>query len=161
MSVITTRVIFLLVIFLTNFAYCQGPYAAGMGSSRQGQLGIGNTKQIYIPVPAESFNSLDVYAIEPGSQWTLILTTQNLVYVIGLDAFGQLGMGSLNSIYINPTLNPFMMNTIGICTGGSMSGNEGYSYFYNSTQLYATGSNTYGQLGVGDKWSEVISQCCM
>ena len=113
------------------------------GSNHNGQLGVGNTTDLFTP-PA---NDVLVGAIQvaAGDQHTCALMgSDGGVMCWGLNSYGQLGRGDLNSIYAPPS-ETIMTAVAKISTGG----------YHTCALVYATGGvrcwgyNRFGQLGVG------------
>jgi uncharacterized repeat protein (TIGR02543 family) len=118
------------------------------GSNELGQLGDGTTANKSIPTLI-SFSGLqsgetirDVFA---GQYHTFVVTSNGRVYAWGFNNYGQLGDGTLvdNS---TPTLISFP----GGETIRNVAAGIGHSLAVTTTgQVYAWGSNLYGQLGDG------------
>ncbi|OII76156.1 regulator of chromosome condensation family protein [Cryptosporidium andersoni] len=73
-------------------------YTWGLGM--QGRLGHGDTNDIYTPKLIESLAGLSVRNIVCGGHHTAILLNNGKVYFCGGGAFGKLGFGSKEDIYI-------------------------------------------------------------
>lgn len=118
-------------------------WTAGLNS--QGQLGDGSTTNRNAPVQVLS----GVRAIAAGGMHSLFLKTDGTVWACGSHALGQLGVGT-----ITPTPTP--RNTvrtpvqISALTDVSAIYAGAYVSFFLKTDatLWATGTNTVGQLGI-------------
>jgi alpha-tubulin suppressor-like RCC1 family protein len=80
------------------------------------------------------------------SPGTTFITTEGKVYFAGYNQYGQAGNGTTGNIYEWIESTPASSYPIVAWAQG-----EGYAVALDSSgQLWATGRNTYGQLGVGD-----------
>ena len=89
-----------------------------------------------------------VTQIAGGRRHTLVVTSGNQLYAFGQNLFGQLGIGSTSGAnYANPT--PALVTLPGaVGTIEQVSaGGEHSLVLMSSGQVYAFGSNRYGQLG--------------
>jgi len=117
------------------------------GWNNFGQLGIGSTDTDRpTPVVVTLSAGVTPTAIAAGSSHNLAIGSDGVLYSWGYNFSGQLGDGSANFPYYNTTLQavslPTGVTATNIAAGGSHSlaiGSDG--------NLYAWGSNQYGQLG--------------
>ncbi len=119
----------------------------GFGHNKSGRLGnIVNTK---VPTLIPGLNN--IIKVVTGSEHSLVLRSDGTVYGFGNNYQGQLGLGSLidpHPIYTKPILIPGLIDIIQI------SAETNYSLALTYTgQVYGFGSNGFGQLGLGDKYS--------
>jgi alpha-tubulin suppressor-like RCC1 family protein len=123
-------------------------YSCGDNSS--GQLGIGynsdyevNLFKMKIPnsIPASVVPML----VASGSNFTIVLFSDNTVYGCGDNSFGQLGNGTYKSSYIlTPMTNPPDSVPVYIACGGSFT-----IVLMEDGSIYGCGYNSAGELGNG------------
>ena len=129
--------------------------AFSFGLNNYGQLGIGNlnnknlpnlifnsTKEIFIQISAGGFHSL-------------MLSKLGVVFSVGRNHKGQLGIGNTISISI-PTIirNDTFNETI-----SKISAGDSHSLILDkSSDVYAFGQNSNGQLGIGNKIDQTIAR---
>ena len=119
-------------------------YATGNNAS--GQLALGTTvnRSSFALVPtvnAEVFTQVRV-----GTSHTCFLSSLNNVYTAGLNSSGQLGVGDTanrTSLTQIPPIQGETFSQIEVCDNATF-------VVTASGKVYATGSNTFGELGVGD-----------
>ena len=117
------------------------------GNNEKGQLGLGQEKPIInTPTKIDTLGAVkNVYA---GLDATFILTADNSLYASGATHFGQLGLGDLGGVS--------MIYAFQKVTG--YTGNITKFYSRNTctyaltddNSVYDWGSNSYGELGLGD-----------
>jgi alpha-tubulin suppressor-like RCC1 family protein len=116
-------------------------YATG---ENYGQLGLGDNNDRNTFTEVTSLNG--VTAISAGAYHSLILDGTGKVYGAGSNSYGQLGLGNADSSYTFveiPSLNGKNITTI--------AAGDDYSFVIdNKGNVYGTGSNSYGLLGLGD-----------
>ncbi len=126
----------------------------GFGRDRWGALGIpigrGAPQENPVPVLLTLPGATGpVTQIAAGYTHTLVLTSTGQVFAFGRNHFGQLG-NSVNIGTENPNPTPTLVTLPG--AGGTVTqiaAGSGHSLVLTSTgQLYAFGSNMWGQLGV-------------
>ena len=126
-------------------------YAWGDGSN--GQLGTGKVggavTSVSSAVPVPVLDLTDVVQVAAGYGYSLALTSTGQVYAWGWNSslVGQLGLGPTpysSSVMPVPTLVTALSGVKQLATGNSHS-----LALTTSGQVYAWGSNTYGQLGDG------------
>ena len=115
------------------------------GRNDYGQLGLGNTDDQTTPQKISALRWLTITDIILDEKSVYYLTDRGKVYVSGDNTYGRLGIGDTNNvttaIKIN-ALNSVEIEKIII---------KGYSTYYisNNGDVYVSGYNSYGQLGVG------------
>jgi alpha-tubulin suppressor-like RCC1 family protein len=115
-------------------------YSFGMNDD--GQLGIGNNDDRYIPILIEGI--YNVVQTAAGNAHSLLLTGNGQVYSFGENISGQLGIGNNNNVKI-PTLISLIDNVVQI------SARENHSLLLtNNGHVYSFGDNALGQLGIGN-----------
>jgi alpha-tubulin suppressor-like RCC1 family protein len=114
------------------------------GADFSGQLGIGSLDEASTP-QGVTVPGGPVVAVAAGSAYSLALTATGQVYAWGANLFGQLGNGTASNAD-SPVLvsMPTGVTVTAIAAGGD------HSLALTSTgQVYAWGSNIYGQVGDG------------
>ena len=119
------------------------------GNNSFGMLGIGHVEKEILP---QKINLKNIIGADCGELHTVAINKLNEIYAWGSDIYGQLGLGKTNQDYIDgdnyryQTL-PQKINLENVKT---------ISCSYNHTmaltltgEVYAWGSNSYGQLGLG------------
>lgn len=116
-----------------------------IGSNADGQLGLGDIKDRSKWVNAGLTN---VSLVACGNYYSLCVAN-NYLYVTGDNSKGQLGLG-----YTGGSLNKWTQlgygNIYALACGGDIGNikNTFYSMFISKGQLWETGDNSYGQLGL-------------
>lgn len=134
----------------------------GAGQNQTGHLGISSTSDQPNPVQFELPNDLTVrdYTIStsPGEAVTQVLASDNLVYGVGKNGQGQLGIGSTSQVNVPSTTNRFKLPS-GVTAKRVFFGDGGIvntTFVLGSNNiLYAAGLNTTGQLGIGNTTSPI------
>jgi alpha-tubulin suppressor-like RCC1 family protein len=129
--------------------YCQyGVYVVGLNS--RGQLGVGDRKnrKVFTKLP------IDAQQISAGDSHTLLLDLEHNIYAFGSNSWGQLGAGFsiLDLFYSNIKTRPILidLSKYNIKPKQVSAGNN-YSLLIDmNNNVYATGDNLFGQLGMGD-----------
>lgn len=120
----------------------------GAGYNRYGQLGTGTTSEFSegaIPIVYASSNTpvRDVKQVAAGGAHVLFLLEDGRLYAAGLNASGQLGLGST----ANASQFTFVMDGVAYVAAG-----ETHSAVIKlDGSLWTFGSNSFGQLGDGTK----------
>ena len=115
------------------------------GENREGRLGIGNTTNQSAPVKINALSNIKEIYTNGCSSWALTKTGD--VYSWGDNGYGQLGIG--NTTDQNTPVKISTLSNIKAIYIGSDSYN---SFAVTETgDVYAWGSNEYGQLGIGIK----------
>jgi alpha-tubulin suppressor-like RCC1 family protein len=113
------------------------------GWGNQGQLGSGNFSNSLVPVQMSGVS--DVINVEAGYWHTLMLKSDGTVWAAGSNNLGQIGQPSSTPYSSVPVQIPGLSDIVQISAGSY------YSLFLNSQgQVFATGSNPNGQLGIGN-----------
>ncbi len=118
------------------------------GLNANGQLGDGSTTNRITPVQvaADLAGGVRVVDIAAGSSHSLLLRSNGSVWACGSGASGQTGLGSTGNAPTWTQVGGLPGNIVSIAAGGDHSlclGNAGI--------LYASGLNSSGQLGTGNK----------
>jgi alpha-tubulin suppressor-like RCC1 family protein len=118
-------------------------WASGLNS--QGQLGDGSTTNRLAPVPILT----GVRAIAAGGMHSLFLKTDGSVWACGSHSLGQLGVGTITptptppNTVRTPVQIPALTDVAAIYAGPYLS-----FFLKTDATLWATGTNTVGQLGL-------------
>ena len=144
-----------------NISYSDGNVAIGKdGASNDYALDINGSIQLYdnsynkLTLSEQSIDFLsylnkksEIKAISLGLEHTLILLEDGKVYGGGYNALGQLGLGNNTQLYTS-------FQQISLLDGlniHSINGGDKESFFItNDGNVYATGLNDDGQLGLGN-----------
>lgn len=114
----------------------------GWGQNTSGQLGNGNTTNVYSPVQIGTDTDWDIVSCH-GANHTLALKSNGTLYAAGLNATGQLGR--------NNTTNLSVMTQIGSATWTKIATGGTHSFAIKTDgTLWAWGENTSGKLGLND-----------
>ena len=130
-------------LFLTNTGKV---YSTGLNSS--GQLGLSDITQRNVPtLITTNIGNLNIIAISTGYDHSLFLTNTGAVYSCGRNNEGQLGLADT----LQRTVPTLITNIIGSLNILSISSGDHHSLFRTSTgNVYSTGNNNAGQLGLND-----------
>lgn len=134
-----------------NLALCSDGTVVAWGEGSQGRLGTGNQTTSYVPVNITNQGVLSgraVVAVAAGMQHSLALCSDGTVVSWGVNANGQLGIGTLDF-----SLLPVLVDASGALAGKTVvSITAGHShsvaYCYDGS-IVAWGNNASGQLGDG------------
>jgi alpha-tubulin suppressor-like RCC1 family protein len=115
------------------------------GKNDRGQLGLGyiNTINKFIKVYIEEIEG-NIKNINCGYMYTFILTENNDIYAVGLNSFGQLGLGHFDTISKFKKVN-VEGNIKQISCGESHS-----IILTKNNKMYACGNNKSGQISFGN-----------
>jgi alpha-tubulin suppressor-like RCC1 family protein len=123
------------------------------GSNSSGRLGLGDTVGRSIPV---SLNSLNEWSHVSGSLHSLAVKSDGTLWSWGLNDEGELGLGDANKFVPYPPFFIFADRSSPVQVGFLQEWKKVFSGFKNSFAiknngtLWAWGSNSFGQLGLGD-----------
>jgi alpha-tubulin suppressor-like RCC1 family protein len=122
------------------------------GSNWAGQLGQGGTGDLFVPTPIAQIPSSGIEILEFSCTATCMLRYKTIAsqvlttLVWGLNTVGQIGMSTTTNQLI-PITAPTAAgegNIIGVASGLLCT-----YYLFETGNVYASGDNTNGQLGVG------------
>ncbi|KPQ00943.1 MAG: extracellular concanavalin A-like lectin/glucanase [Bacteroidetes bacterium HLUCCA01] len=125
------------------------------GDNGYGQLGQGDTQSRRFPtqITAGGIDTLTITAIAAGSETSMLLSEEGIVYVFGTNNIGALGTRNLPSPILSPA--PLAHANIegytfkAIALGGE--GDSSTSFFIaDNDSVFAMGVNGQGQLGLGN-----------
>ena len=122
-----------------------------------GQLGYGQPENSSKPkkvlfnkkqnIKYENNENINIIDIKCGGEHSLFLSSNNHLYVCGHGYYGQLGLGNNKNIN-SPLIVKSLMNKIIIEIAAGWSHSLVLS---NELNIYSTGCNKYGELGIGKK----------
>eukprot|EP00727_Mastigamoeba_balamuthi_P012789 m51a1_g8132 putative regulator of chromosome rcc1 (748) ;mRNA; r:216084-220384 len=116
------------------------------GSSRYGELGHGDTAQHSAPQQLSFFDTRPVRSVRCGAHHSAALTASGELYVWGLNAAGQLGLGAPrdhNAPQRNEQAEQLAGSITAVDCGGSHMAVVGERH-----EVYVWGDNSAGQLGL-------------
>lgn len=114
------------------------------GDNQNGELGLGAERPI-VNTPVKIDNLGAVKNIYPAMFATFIVTTDNSLYASGANNYGQLGLGNLEKRYAFEKVSGYTGNI------NKIYSNLSCTYMLtDDNSLYDWGSNSYGELGLGD-----------
>ncbi len=136
-------------IIPANLIYC-------WGFSKYGQTSIENANYILSPtiinfsqiINSEQFSpNIEIEPFTGESHSALLIKNQNdnLLYMFGKNIFGQLGFGENSYIY-----EPLLVPDFGEKIKKVSLGGEHSIILTNKNNIYVSGLNIFGQLGIGD-----------
>ncbi|CAG5132688.1 unnamed protein product, partial [Candidula unifasciata] len=130
------------------------------GNNDRGQLGRGEVLKSEQEVP-KLVKSLAVYSVLQvacGSDHTITLTNDGLIFVWGSNIFGQLGLGRNTDTY---QYLPELVSCLrGIPVAQVAAGGNHSFILSKSGAVYGWGKNSFGQLGVNDTEDYRLPQQC-
>jgi alpha-tubulin suppressor-like RCC1 family protein len=126
------------------------------GNNQSGQLGLGDN------IHRNTFTHVDIpniMSVTSGTLHTMILTKNNELYACGYNGLGQLGLGddkhrktftkvdisTMRCNKVGSTVDSLNPNVLSVTCGGYHT-----MILTKDNELYACGSNRYGQLCLGD-----------
>ncbi|CAE7275910.1 UVR8 [Symbiodinium natans] len=115
----------------------------GTGDNLDGQLGIGNTQDQATPSKVRAASR--VVAIAAGTYHSLLLMENGEVAAVGSNLHGQLGIGSFDSQVLPGTWLLEAEAPVKAVAAGDFHS----LVLLESGDVYATGDNSYRQLGIG------------
>ena len=111
-----------------------------LGHNEEGQLGTGNTNDVWKPAQVAS----GVSAVYAGKYTSIILKTDGSLMGCGSNLDGALGLNEKKEFH---TFTSIPVNDVRMAAAGGTH----TLILKNDGSVWATGWNSYGQLGVGDK----------
>uniref|UniRef100_A0A3B5N1Q4 RCC1-like domain-containing protein n=1 Tax=Xiphophorus couchianus TaxID=32473 RepID=A0A3B5N1Q4_9TELE len=133
-----------------SFALSVSGGVFGWGRNDCGQLGLGDTKDMYTPACVQSLNLKKTGDISCGKDHTVVLTKvrqQHKMYTWGQDSRGQLGLGGSNS----GASSPQHIRSLSAIPVVQISAGGEHSFALTvSGGVLGWGRNDCGQLGLGD-----------
>lgn len=121
------------------------------GANRKGQLGNGQFTSMCVPEGIKLLRHRPVISISCGESHTLALTIGGNVYAWGDNSQGQLGVGDTTN-----RLRPEMLRSLRNALACSVHTGRQHSMVVSPRgTLFAFGSNSHGQLGLGEDGKDV------
>ena len=120
------------------------------GNNQYGQLGNGSTVNSLIPLPAAS--GLTFTQISAGNFFSLGIASNGTTYAWGDNQYGQLGNGST----VNSSIPVAVQAPPGVTFTQISAGDYHALALGSDGNVYAWGSNQYGQLGNGSTVNSLI-----
>lgn len=115
------------------------------GSSRFGQLGIGNIQRSCHPVFIETLAKEEIVSVACGQYHSLALSKDGRVFTWGWGVHGQLGHGKPEDSHYPQVVQAVLDKPMLIICGG-----QGHSAILSHKgEVYTFGSGLFGQLGTG------------
>jgi alpha-tubulin suppressor-like RCC1 family protein/phosphodiesterase/alkaline phosphatase D-like protein len=141
-----------------SLVLCSDGTLAAWGSNTSGQLGNTGTQRSLVPVALDDLGALagkTIVAIAAGSYHNLALCEDGTIAAWGANESGQLGNGGTV-----PSLVPVAVGAGSVLTGKPVvavaAGTKHNLVLCADGTLVAWGSNTYGQLGNGNKTDSLL-----
>jgi len=134
----------------SSFAFDQEGRLLAWGLNVNGQLGLGDNTDRYVPtlVPIAGLSGVTSFdTVIAGGNHTLALDQQGRLWAWGLNTNGQLGLGDTTARNV-PTLVPLPTGVTSFDT--AIAGVSHTLALDQQGRLWAWGLNTNGQLGLGD-----------
>ncbi len=118
------------------------------GHQNSGSLGLGDYSNRGVPtLISTNIGTLTISKIKCGYYHSAFLTNDGKVYSCGSNGSGQLGLGDT----INRNVPTLISTNIGSLTISDITCGDSHSLFLtNDGKVYSCGSNSSGQLGLGD-----------
>jgi alpha-tubulin suppressor-like RCC1 family protein len=119
------------------------------GVNNNAELGDGSTKNSAIPVRVEFPKRTDIVSISSGNEFTIALDSNGHLWCWGYSPWGQCGV--VTRRVEAPIKISLPATVIWYYAGGSGAKNGHVLALLSNGNLYAWGSNAYGQLGNGKR----------
>jgi alpha-tubulin suppressor-like RCC1 family protein len=117
------------------------------GTNVDGQLGTGDTTNSDVPVQVPGLSGIT--AVSAGNLYSLALTSAGSVWSWGINNLGQLGNGSTVPYSDVPVQVQLTSAAAQVFAGGGTHSDGQSLALLENGQVWAWGSDTYGQLGNG------------
>lgn len=148
---LTTRIIAIAAGDNHTLAVDESGQVWAWGRNAFGQLGLGEKdKNNFSPEPLKTPVKVkglpnSIVAVATGAEHSVALDSNGTVWAWGRNTAGQLGNGTTTNVNPEPTEVLGLSNIVEIAAGA----NHTLALKQDSTNVYAWGSNAYGQLGDG------------
>jgi len=109
-------------------------------------LGTGGYSDVYTPTKVTALNNIKIKEIISDSSSMFLLSENGDAYAVGSNYKGSLGVGSSETYAMTVTLVP---NLSGIAIKKIVPNSAATYFLTEGGQVYVTGDNQYGQLGLG------------
>ncbi|KAA8492278.1 Ultraviolet-B receptor UVR8 [Porphyridium purpureum] len=128
-----------------SFAITRNGEVFGWGSNEYGQLGTGKKGDVFtLPTQIKGLMGLVIQTVSSGDRFSAALTNLGSVYTWGCGSDGQLGHGDFRD-----SLRPKLVEQLPTRAVDVKCGHNFMLVLTESREVYAWGSNIYGQLGNG------------
>ena len=123
-----------------------------IGANQYGQLGLGHTNSVTLPVKISSLSSIK--SIAAGQHFSFAINSSNELYGWGRNQYGQLGLADRN--------NRNEPRKVPVSDVSKVSGGNAHTLLLTlDGKMYSSGSDSQGQLGlsqsqINDESSEII-----
>lgn len=138
-------------IFCENsagFVLTTGGEFFSWGANECGRLGHGDESDRFLPTLSKPLQGHKILQISLGSNHTLVLEDNGVLWGFGSNKYGQLGIGSLDEKKVKPQILPFWKDKkIKQISCGSWHS----MVILENGECYSFGRGEDGQLGLGDK----------
>ncbi|MGM7684313.1 RCC1 domain-containing protein [Cytobacillus sp. Hm23] len=122
------------------------------GSNDDGELGDGTMGTIEAsPIPIPIPGGATIEQVAGGVCCTMALASDGTVFTWGLNLYGELGAGNIETNLVSPTVMPIPE---GVLIEQVAAGNSYTAVLTSDGTVLAWGRNYYGQLGNGDKGTD-------
>ncbi len=118
------------------------------GTNADGQLGTGNTLNADVPVQIAGLSNIT--AVSAGNLFSMALTSTGEVWTWGINNLGQLGNGSTVPYSDVPVEAQLPSPATEVFAGGGTHNDGQALALLANGEVWAWGSDTYGQLGNGE-----------
>ena len=115
------------------------------GYSAPGYLGLGTTSPVITATKVPALDGVKIKDMIVSLSNTYYLSEDGEVYVCGRNDYGQLGIGTTEDVVVATKINSLE----GIKIEKILKADESVWYLSEDGEVYVSGKNDYGQLGVG------------
>jgi alpha-tubulin suppressor-like RCC1 family protein len=134
------------------FALTKSGNVISWGGNRKGQLGDGQMTSSTIPLTLSMLRHRPVISLACGESHSMALTIGGSIFVWGENAQGQLGLGDTT-----PRLRAELIRSLRAAKAVKIScGRQHSAVISKSGLLFTFGSNSFGQLGIGEFDSRIV-----
>lgn len=122
-----------------------------VGLNDVGQLGVGDevNRNVFTKVNIDNIKSININRFADNSKHSFAIKNDNTCYAVGLNNYGQLGIGDNVNRNVFTKINVENVKYVAIYGNTSL-------LLTNDGLLYGAGNNEKGQLGLGDTTSRNI-----
>jgi alpha-tubulin suppressor-like RCC1 family protein len=153
-ELVSNPVIEIVTAEMHSFALTDDNRVFGWGNNYNGELGLGDVLEHVLPEELTMFRDISLCKIRCGGSFSVALTCSGVLYVWGINCYGQLGLGDLVNRH-TPEINRFMINikVIDVAVGSAQT-----LCLSEDGTIYVWGYNGRGELGLGDQVDRSIPQ---
>ncbi|XP_060782471.1 probable E3 ubiquitin-protein ligase HERC4 [Neoarius graeffei] len=136
-----------------SFALSLSGTVFGWGRNSAGQLGLGHTKDMYVPTCVNNLSQKKTISISCGEEHTATLSKGGTVFTFGSGRYGQLGHNSLkDELHPRVVTGLWGLNVSQITCGR----NHTLALVESSKTIYSFGCGEQGQLGNGQRTNQCV-----